>query len=183
MAKIILRRLLQLIPTLFVVVAFTFIATRLIPGDPVAAMVGDQYDVSKVEEMRASLGLDDPIIVQFWNYLVSICQGDFGTSYYFNQPAIDMIAQRLPNTLLISVIALIIAVIFGVVFGVVSARKQNSIVDYVLTVLSLFGVSAPVFWVGIMLVLLFSVTLGWLPSYGMGSVSYTHLTLPTILRV
>lgn len=146
MAKIILRRLLQLIPTLFVVVAFTFIATRLIPGDPVAAMVGDQYDVSKVEEMRASLGLDDPIIVQFWNYLVSICQGDFGTSYYFNQPAIDMIAQRLPNTLLISVIALIIAVIFGVVFGVISARKQNSIVDYVLTVLSLFGVSAPVFW-------------------------------------
>ena len=97
MAKIILRRLLQLIPTLFVVVAFTFIATRLIPGDPVAAMVGDQYDVSKVEEMRASLGLDDPIIVQFWNYLVSICQGDFGTSYYFNQPAIDMIAQRLPS--------------------------------------------------------------------------------------
>ena len=185
MAKIILRRLLQLIPTLFVVVAFTCIATRLIPGDPVAAMVGDQYDVSKVEEMRASLGLDDPIIVQFWNYLVSICQGDFGTSYYFNQPAIDMIAQRLPNTLLISVIALIIAVIFGVVFGVVSARKQNSIVDYVLTVLSLFGVSAPVFWVGIMLVLLFSVTLGWLPSYGMGSIEkdgligfISHLVLP-----
>ena len=185
MGKVILRRLLQIIPTLFVVVLFTFIATRLIPGDPVAAMVGDQYDVSKVEEMREQLGLNDPIPLQFWHYLVSIFQGDFGDSYYFNMPALDMIAQRLPNTLLISVISLVIAIIVGVVLGVVSAKKQNTIIDYVLTVLSLFGVSAPVFWVGIMLVLLFSVNLGWLPSYGMadlfqdGFVSWVqHLILP-----
>ena len=170
MAKVVLKRLLQLIPTLFVVVAFTFIVTRLIPGDPVAAMVGDQYDVAKVEEMREELGLNDPILVQFGNYLLDILHGDFGESYYYNTSALDMIAQRMPNTLLISVTALVFAIIVGVLLGVLSARKQNTIVDYVLTVISLFGVSAPVFWVAIMLVLLFSVNLGWLPSFGMMSI-------------
>lgn len=185
MGKTILRRLLQLIPTLFVVVTFAFIATRLIPGDPVAAMVGDQYDVSKVEAMREQLGLNDPILVQFGNYLLDILQGNFGMSYYFNMPALDMIAQRLPNTLLISVISLVIAIVVGVALGVLSAKKQNTIVDYVLTVISLLGVSVPVFWVGIMLVLLFSVNLGWLPSFGMGSIEQdgflgylSHLILP-----
>lgn len=185
MAKIILRRLLQLIPTLFVVVAFTFIVTRLIPGDPVAAMVGDQYDVSKVEELREELGLNDPILVQFGRYLWDILHGDFGDSYYYNAPALTMILARLPNTLLISVVALVFAIIVGMLLGVVSARKQNTIIDYVLTVISLFGVSAPVFWVAIMLVLLFSVTLGLLPSFGMVTIEQggiggfiSHLILP-----
>ena len=130
MGKTILRRLLQLIPTLFVVVTFTFIATRLIPGDPVAAMVGDQYDVSKVEAMREQLGLNDPILVQFGNYLLDILQGNFGMSYYFNMPALDMIAQRLPNTLLISVISLVIAIVVGVALETVKSLEAQMLMRH-----------------------------------------------------
>ncbi|MGI6696171.1 MAG: ABC transporter permease [Christensenellales bacterium] len=185
MLKVFLRRLLQIIPTLFVVIAFTFIATRVIPGDPVAAMVGDQYDVSKVEALKEELGLNKPILVQFGDYLKGIFEGDLGKSYYFNMPAIEMIKMRLPNTLLLSVTSLVFAVLVGVLLGVVSATHQSSITDYLLTVLSLFGISAPVFWVAIMLVLLFSVTLGWLPSFGMATIAtdgffnfLKHLAMP-----
>lgn len=186
MLKVVLRRLIQIIPTLLVVILFTFAATRIIPGDPVAAMVGDQYDVSKVEELKEELGLNDSIPVQFGRYFTDILRGDFGDSFYFNCPALEMIKTRLPNTLLLSVTSLCIAIVAGVLLGVLSARHQGSLPDYVLTVISLFGISAPVFWVAIMLVLLFSVNLGWLPSFGManladGPVSFLqHLALPCI---
>ena len=149
MQKVILKRLLQLIPTLLVVITFTFAATRLIPGDPVAAMLGEQYDATKVDALREELGLNDPIPVQFGHYLVDILHGDFGDSYYFNTSAMNMIKARLPNTLMLSVTSLCIAILVGVFFGVISARRQSSILDYALTVISLFGVSAPVFWVAI----------------------------------
>jgi len=187
MLKIILKRMLQMIPTLFVVITFTFLATRLLPGDPVAAMVGDQYDVAKVEELREELGLNDPIYVQFGRYLSDIAHGDFGDSYYFNCPALDMIKTRLPNTLVLSVSALCVAVVCGVLLGVLSAKKQGTLADYLLTVVSLFGISAPVFWVGIMMVLLFAVNLGWLPSFGMAHIAedgfkefLRHLCMPCI---
>ena len=108
MQKVILKRLLQLIPTLLVVIAF-FAATRLIPGDPVAAMLGEQYDATKVDALREELGLNDPIPVQFGKYFADILQGDFGESYYFNTSAINMIKARLPNTLVLSVSSLCIA--------------------------------------------------------------------------
>lgn len=187
MLKVILKRLLQLIPTLLVVITFTFAATRLIPGDPVAAMVGDQYDLGKVEELKEELGLNDPIPVQYGRYLMDVIHGDFGDSYYFNCSALDMIKSRLPNTLLISVTSLCIAVAVGMVLGVVSAKHQGTPLDYILTVVSLFGVSAPVFWVAIMLVLLFSVNLGLLPSFGMVTIAQggfgeflSHLILPCV---
>ena len=185
MQKVILKRLLQLIPTLLVVITFTFAATRLIPGDPVAAMLGEQYDATTVDALREELGLNDPIPVQFGHYLVDILHGDFGDSYYFNTSAMNMIKARLPNTLMLSVTSLCIAILVGVFFGVISARRQSSILDYALTVISLFGVSAPVFWVAIMMVLLFSVNLGWLPSFGMVTIAQggfveflRHIALP-----
>lgn len=187
MKKVILKRLLQLIPTLLVVIVFTFAATRLIPGDPVAAMLGDQYDASKVDELREELGLNDPIPVQFGHYLLDILHGDFGDSYYFGTTALNMIARRLPNTLILSVTSLCIAIVVGVFLGVISAKWQSSILDYVLTVVSLFGISAPVFWVALMMVLLFAVNLGWLPSFGMATIAQDgflefirHLTLPCL---
>lgn len=187
MLKVVLKRLLQLIPTLFIVVLLTFIATRLIPGDPVAALIGDDYDPAKVEEIREELGFNDPILEQFGRYFTDILHGDFGYSYYFKCPAIDVILTRLPNTLKLSVMSLLIAVVIGCVLGVVSAKKQGSILDYVMTVVSLFGISAPVFWVAIMMVLLFSVQLGWLPSFGMASIakdgfkSYVeHMLMPCL---
>ena len=133
MQKVILKRLLQLIPTLLVVITFTFAATRLIPGDPVAAMLGEQYDATKVDALREELGLNDPIPVQFGHYLVDILHGDFGDSYYFNTSAMNMIKARLPNTLMLSVTSLCIAILVGVFFGVISARRQSSILDYALT--------------------------------------------------
>jgi peptide/nickel transport system permease protein len=187
MLKVILKRLLQLIPTLLVVIIFTFVATRMIPGDPVAAMVGDQYDANKVDELREKMGFNDSYPVQFARYFTGILHGDFGDSYYFNMSAMEMIKVRLPNTLLLSVTSLCIAIAVGVLFGVAAARRQGSFVDYTLTTVSLFGVSAPVFWVAIMLVLLFSVNLGWLPSFGMAKIGVDgfsdfirHLALPCV---
>ena len=127
MQKVILKRLLQFIPTLLVVIAFTFAATRLIPGDPVAAMLGEQYDATKVDALREELGLNDPIPVQFGKYFADILQGDFGESYYFNTSAINMIKARLPNTLVLSVSSLCIAIIVGVLFGVLSAKRSTKI--------------------------------------------------------
>ena len=109
MLKVILKRVLQVIPTLLVVVTFTFIATRVIPGDPVTAMVGEEYDPEQIEALRESMGLNDPLLVQYGRYLVDILHGDFGESYYFDLPALEVIAQRLPNTLLLSVTGLLIA--------------------------------------------------------------------------
>ena len=185
MQKVILKRLLQLIPTLLVVVTFTFVATRVIPGDPVAALLGEQYDAERAAEVREEMGLNDPILEQFGRYVVGILHGDLGESYYFRTDAMSMVKERLPNTLILSVTSLCIAVVIGVLLGVHSAKRQGGIFDYVLTVISLFGISAPVFWVAIMMVLLFSVNLGWLPSFGMASISQDgfvefirHLILP-----
>ena len=125
MQKVILKRLLQLIPTLLVVITFTFAATRLIPGDPVAAMLGEQYDATKVDALREELGLNDPIPVQFGHYLVDILHGDFGDSYYFNTSAMNMIKARLPNTLMLSVTSLCIAILVGVFFGVISVSYTH----------------------------------------------------------
>lgn len=187
MQKVILKRLLQLIPTLLVVVTLTFLATRVIPGDPVAALLGEQYDAARAEEVREELGLNEPIINQFIDYVIGILHGDFGDSYYFRTSAMEMIKDRLPNTLILSVTSLCIAIVIGVFLGVHSAKRQGSIFDYVLTAVSLFGISAPVFWVAIMMVLLFSVNLGWLPSFGMASISedglvsfLKHLLLPCV---
>lgn len=186
MLKVILKRILQVIPTLLVVVTFTFIATRMIPGDPVTAMVGDQYEASKVEELREKMGFNEPLPKQYLNYIVDICHGDFGMSYYFNQPALEIIAQRLPNTLLLSVTSLCFAVLAGLLLGCVSAVNQGTLWDYLLTLVSMFGISAPVFWVAIVFVLFFSVQLGWFPTFGMATIAegigpfLSHLALPCL---
>ncbi|MCI9360732.1 MAG: ABC transporter permease [Hungatella sp.] len=187
MVKTILKRLLQVVPTLLIVITITFVVTRMIPGDPVTAMVGEDFDASKMEELREQMGLNDSLLVQYGRYVNGILHGDFGQSYYFHQSALSMIASRLPNTLLLSVLSLIIAIAVGMIFGIISAQRQSTMWDYVLTVLSLFGISAPVFWVAIMLVLLFSVNLGWLPTYGMASIQadgmvefLRHLCLPCL---
>lgn len=187
MLKIILKRFLQLIPTLLVVVTFTFVATRMIPGDPVAAMLGENYDTARVLELREQLGLNESLPLQYIHYISDILHGDFGESYYFNTSALHMIMTRLPNTLVLSVASMVIAIVTGVLFGVISAKRQSTFWDYFLTVLSLFGISAPVFWVAIMMVLLFSVKLGWLPTFGMVSVAemglaeyLRHILLPCL---
>lgn len=187
MLKIVLKRILQMIPTLFVVVTFTFVVTRMIPGDPVTAMVGDNYDAAKLEQLREEMGLNEPLLVQYGAYISDILHGDFGYSYYFKTDALSQIAVRLPNTLILTLSSLVIAVVVGTALGIFSARFQGTAADYVMSVVSLFGVSAPVFWVAIMAVLLFSVNLGWLPTFGMATIEkdgfvefVRHAALPTL---
>ena len=187
MLKIIIKRILQVIPTLLVVVTFTFIVTRMIPGDPATAMVGDNYDAVKLEELRESMGLNESIPKQYVSYLKDILRGNFGYSYYFKCSALEQIAQRLPNTLVLTLTSLAIAATLGTVLGILSARWQGSVADYVMSIVSLFGVSAPVFWVAIMLVMIFAVNLGWLPTFGMADLAkdgwvqfLRHMCLPCV---
>ena len=184
MLKTILKRILQCIPTMFIVVTFTFILTRMIPGSPAATILGPQASAADIAEMEIKLGLDQPYWKQFVDYILDVLRGDFGDSYMYNRPVLDLIAERIPNTLQITVTALIIALILGVGIGMFSALHQYSVLDYVFMVLALVGVSMPIFWLGLMLVNLFSVQLGWLPTQGRGDLAIglwdfvSHMILP-----
>ena len=183
-AKTILKRILQTIPVLFVVVTITFVLTRMIPGDPAAQMLGPQASPDAIATMRVKMGLDEPMLTQYINYLVGILHGNFGYSYSYSGPVMPIILSRLPSTLSITLTGLVLALLVGVPIGVVSAVRQNTIFDYVFMVLALVGVSMPIFWLGLMLVLTFSVNLGWLPAMGMGAMSkgvwdvISHMILP-----
>lgn len=184
MLKTILIRCLQIIPSLFVVVTLTFVLTRMIPGDPARAVLGPQASVEDVEKMRETMGLNQPLPAQYKDYMINIVKGDFGTSYSYNQPVFSLIARRIPSTLLIALPAVLIALIAGMLVGVTSAVHQGTLFDYVFMILALVGVSMPIFWLGLMLVLMFSVNLGWLPVLGMGDISkglgdvIRHMVLP-----
>lgn len=186
MLKLILKRLVDLIPTLLVVATTVFIITRLIPGDPAAVLLGPQASPDEIAKMRETLGLNEPMYLQYIDFLGNLLKGDLGTSLGYHQPVLSLILERFPNTLLLSVCALAIALLIGIPAGIISATKQYSFWDYTVMILSLVGVSIPIFWLGVMLVLYFSVHLGWLPATGMGSMTegfgsvLTHLILPSI---
>ncbi|WP_346676126.1 ABC transporter permease [Enorma phocaeensis] len=184
MAKTILKRVLQAIPVLFVVITATFILTRMVPGDPAITMLGPQASPDAVAELREQLGLNEPMWKQYIDYLLGVLQGDFGWSTSYNGDVMPLILSRLPATLSITMTGLIIAALVGIPIGVESALHQNSILDYVFMVVALVGVSMPIFWLGLMLVLTFSVNLGLLPAMGIGTFSngvwdvVSHMILP-----
>ncbi|EGQ26392.1 oligopeptide ABC superfamily ATP binding cassette transporter, permease protein [Sporosarcina newyorkensis 2681] len=186
MGKYIIKRLFDLLPTVFVVAVIVFIITRLIPGNPAAVMLGPTASVEDIEKLTTQLGLDQPLYKQFLDYLLGLLQGDFGTSLSYNQPVAQLIMERFPNTVILALAALVIALLIGIPAGMISAARQNSALDYGVMLVSLLGVSMPIFWLGVMLVLFFSVNLGWFPATGMGTLddgllSYTkHLILPSI---
>ncbi len=184
MLKTILKRVLQSIPTLFIVITFTFILTRMIPGNPALTMLGPQAPKESVEQLEKELGLDKSKGEQYVIYLKQIMKGDFGRSYSYNKSVVELIKERVPNTLVITLTSLLIALVLGMIVGIVSAVHQYSILDYIFMVLALVGVSMPIFWMGLMLVLVFSVNLGWLPAMGMGDAAkgmwdvISHMILP-----
>ncbi|WP_223593884.1 ABC transporter permease [Neobacillus bataviensis] len=186
MGKYIIRRLFDLLPTILVVAVIVFIITRLIPGDPASVMLGPQASVEDIEALREQLGLNDPLYVQFFHYIGDLLRGNFGVSLTYNEPIVQLILERFPNTLVLAISALIIAFMIGVPAGIISASKQNSLLDYTVMLVSLIGVSMPIFWLGVMLVLYFSVNLGWFPATGMGAMEdglipyLKHLILPSI---
>ncbi len=166
MTRLIARRMLQLLPTLFILSVIIFLLQRLLPGDPALALAGDDQDPRVIAEIRRQWNLDQPLPVQYGLWIADVLRGDLGQSMRLNTAVADLIVQKLPATLQLAVMALLISLVIGVTAGVISAVRKGSVVDYVANVVALAGISVPNFWLGIMLILLFSIHLGWLPASG-----------------
>ena len=178
MKNFFLNKLLFTFPTIFGVVTLVFLIIHLIPGDPVEIMLGETATLTDKAKLRADLGLDLPISVQYFRFITNLVQGDFGMSFHFRQPAFDLIIKRLPATIELSLGALVVALMISVPLGILSAAKQYSVIDQTSLFIALLGVSMPNFWLGPLLIIIFSINLGWLPVSGRGDI--THLLLPAI---
>jgi len=172
------RRLLMTVPTLFGVLVVAFLLLNVVPGDPVAAMVGERADTATIARLRAELHLDDPLPAQFGRYLWAVMHGDLGRSYITQRPIAQDLAARFPKTVQLALAAMALAVLCGITLGVLSAIRPGGVVDRVAMLVSYLGVSFPVYWVGLLLILLFAVALGWLPPSGSGGLAY--LVLPAL---
>ncbi|MCF6459952.1 nickel ABC transporter permease [Clostridium sp. Cult3] len=178
MHRYILRRLLLLIPVIIGVTFLVYTIMFFTPGDPALIMLGENAPAEQVEQLRENMGLNDPFIVQYLRFLKNALKGDFGRSYSTKKPVFDEVFSRFPATLKLTVAGLIVAVAIGIPVGIISATKQYSAVDSISMVLALLGVSMPNFWLGLMLILLFSVRWGILPSGG--DAGFKALILPAI---
>lgn len=178
MAEQLARRLIQLVPTLFVVVTLVFVVFRIVPGDPATLMAGPEATEADRAMIRRQLGLDEPIYVQYVLFMKQAVQGDLGKSQYSGRPVAEEVASRYPATLLLALASLVVSVPFGLALGIVASVRQRSPLDYGSMAFAVAGVSLPNFWLGLMLVVLFAVELGWLPSSGMGEPR--HIVLPAI---
>jgi len=172
------RRLLHLIPVLLGISFLVFLLVHLVPGDPVRVMLADAGSPEQVERMRRQLGLDRPIYVQYASFVVRAAQGDFGRSIHTRRPVAQEIAFRIPYTVRMAVAATLVAVAMGVVLGAIAAVHHQSALDYGTMVVALAGVSLPNFWLGLVLILVFSLHLRWLPPAGADSL--LHLILPAV---
>ncbi|MDA8228163.1 MAG: ABC transporter permease, partial [Desulfitobacterium hafniense] len=166
MLKYILKRILMLIPVLIGVSIIVFLIMRVFSPDPAPIVLGQHATQEAAEAWRQANGLNDPIYLQYLHFLKGALTGDLGTSYYTKTPVIKEIMARFPATIELAVVAIILASFFGILIGVISAVKKNSIFDNFGMMLALVGVSMPIFWLGILLIILFSGSLHWLPSSG-----------------
>ncbi|WHA43787.1 ABC transporter permease [Agrobacterium larrymoorei] len=166
MASFIIRRLIALIPVMCIVLVIVFSLVRMIPGDPAVTLLGPGATQEQISALRSQLDLDQPVVLQFVNYVLGLFQGDFGFSLKTGQPVAHEILSRLPATIELSVLAVIVAIIVGIPLGVLSATRPNSIFDHVTRLASLVGVSMPAFLLALILQLIFGTYLGWLPVSG-----------------
>jgi len=163
----IVERLLQLIPVLIGISLVVFLMMALTPGDPVEIMLGDQLATAEQKEsLRRDMGLDLPAAERFIRFVKNALGGDFGRSFFHRRPVAEVIAERLPATIELTIVAMLIALAVAIPLGVLAAVRRGSLIDKAATVISLVGVSMPGFWLGIMLILLFAVHLGWMPVSG-----------------
>ncbi|EEO35743.1 glutathione ABC transporter, permease protein GsiC [Fusobacterium mortiferum ATCC 9817] len=166
MHKYVLKRILLLIPVLLGVSLLVFAIMSLTPGDPAQLILGENAPKEAVLKLREEMGLNDPFFMQYFRFVKNAIMGDFGRSYTTGREVFGEIFVRFPNTLILAVIGIIISVCIGIPIGIISATRQYSFLDSFSMVIALLGVSMPVFWLGLMLILTFSVKLGWLPSGG-----------------
>lgn len=160
------RRLLQLIPTLFLVSVIIFSLQQLLPGDPALVMAGEEKDPEVIAQIREQYHLDKPLPVQYGYWLAGVLQGDLGESMRIKKPVSELVAEKLPVTLQLASMAMLFALIIGIPAGILSAVRKGSGWDVGANIFALWGLSTPNFWLGIMLIFLFSVKLGWLPASG-----------------
>lgn len=167
MPKLLLHRLLYVIPTFIGIVALTFFLIRLAPGDPILLMAGEHgVSPQRYAELRQQLGFDQPILLQFTGYLWQVLNGNLGISVVTQTPVLEEFGKLFPATLELAIIAMILAVAIALPAGVLAAVKRNTIIDHSITAVSLVGYSMPIFWWALLLILLFSVNLGWMPVAG-----------------
>ena len=173
------NRLLAMIPTLLILTVLVFLMVQLVPGDPAEIFLGEKHSSPELlERVRHEMGLDQPLYVQYLTYMGNLLRGNFGESLFNNQPVLEQILNALPYTLTLALSALFISTILGVGLGIISALNHNSWIDSSAMVVALLGVSMPVFWLGLLLILVFSVTLKWFPPMGQGSLD--RLVLPAL---
>ena len=181
MISYIVRRFLLVIPILWGAATLVFVLMFMVPGDPARLLMGQHGDERTLEAIRAELGLDQPVYVQYGRYIGRLLKGDLGTSYRQRRPVTEIIAERFPATLKLAMASMAVAIIFGVTAGILAGTFRNSIMDWLVMILSLSGISMPVFWLGMMLILVFASGLGWLPVGGYGrSGDLRHLALPAL---
>ena len=170
MTAFILRRSLQSIIVLFVMSLIVFVGVNLV-GDPVDMLINPEADQAEIDRVIRDLGLDRPVSEQYWYFVANAFQGDLGRSFIFGEPALKLIIQRMPATMELALFSLLMAVVFGIPLGIYAGLKPNSKVSKTIMAGSILGFSMPTFWVGIILIMFFSVSLGWLPSTGRGEVA------------
>jgi len=173
MSRYVLRRLVQLIPVVLGVTILIFTIMYFIPGDPVRLMLGPEATLADIEAKRQQLGLNDPYFMRLGKFLRDVfLRFDFGKSWVYNVPVTTELLHRLPRTLIIAVVCILLQILVGIPLGIVAAINHNRWGDRVAMFVALFGISMPNFWIALMLVLFFSVQLGWLPPYGIGGIQY-----------
>ena len=178
MVRVFLRRLLLSIPTLFGVLVVVFLLLYVAPGDPVMSMVGERADPETIARLRAELRLDDPLLTQFGHYAGGVLRGDLGRSYITGRPILSDLLERFPKTLQLAGAAMLLAAICGITLGVLAARRPGGWTDRLSLGVAYLGISFPVYWIGLLLILIFAVQLRWLPASGFGRPQ--NLILPAL---
>jgi len=183
----IIRRLLLLIPVLVFVALFAFLATNIMPGDPVVMILGDFATEEQITLLTQKLGLDQPLPVRFYRWISNIVRGDFGTSIFLHQPVFNVILQRMEPSLVQAFLALMLAIAIGIPMGIIASVNHKTWIDQSVIFVALLGISVPSFWIALVGIVVFSVNLGWLPAYGYQSVfkeglgALRYLVIPTII--
>ncbi|MEM7683934.1 MAG: ABC transporter permease, partial [Pseudomonadota bacterium] len=163
---LLVNRMMWFVPTLLGLLVITFTISHIIPADPIAFIAGDNATAEQIAALKAKFGVDQPVHVQLWNYIVGVAQGDFGVSLYTQRPIVDDLSARLPATLELAFVAILLSAVIGIPLGVLAAVNRNSWLDHVLRVFTVSGLAIAAFWLAILFQLLFAMELGWTPLQG-----------------